>query len=244
MVTNATIASTVQKLDPGKLIALYELDLTSIGGGYLYFTENSTTSGTTVGLNGVTYIPIDCETEGFEFSGEGQMPRPKFRISNVQQSLVAEINAYEDLIGAPLTRRRTFAKYLDDGAAADSNAQFPIDVWVVERKTAQNRAFIEWELSAYMDVQGTNLPKGQILRDTCLHVYRSFEDPSFDYANATCPYTEEGVGNMFERDGTPTVTSGDDVCGKKYSDCGLRYNAKSDVLPTRAFPSVSKVRVT
>jgi len=240
MTTNAKIASTIQKLAPGKLVTLFELDMTSLGGTTIYFTENVTTAGAIVELNSVEYTPIDCKAEGFEVTGEGVIPQPTFTISNVSQSLVAEIVSYDDLVGAILTRRRTFAKYLDDGDEADSNAQFPVDIWRVQQKTQQNKFFIEWKLTAYMDYEGTYLPKEQVLRDTCTHIYRVWDGSAFDYTDATCPYTG---ASCFERDGTPTVTEEDDDCGKRYSDCKLRYPLKADVLPTRAFPNVAKVRV-
>ena len=91
-----------------------------------------------------------------------------------------------------------------------------------------------------MDYEGTYLPKGQVLRDTCTHIYRVYTDGEFVYTNATCPYTG---ANYFKRDGSSTETASEDVCGKKYSDCKLRYPLKSDVLPTRAFPNVARIRV-
>lgn len=238
MTTNIKIASEIQKLAPGKLVALYELNMTGFGGTTIYFTENATVDGAIVQLNGVAYIPIDCKSEGFEYSGTGSLPRPKITIANVSQSLVAEIAAYDDLVGAVLTRRRTFAKYLDDGSAADSNAQFPTDIWVIERKSMQNKFFIEWELSAYLDSEGTVLPKGQVLRDTCLLGYRIYVAGAFVYTNATCPYTG---ANYYKRNGDSTGNPALDICGKKLSDCVLRFPNAS--LPLSSFPSVSKARV-
>ena len=238
MTYNAKIAKSNQTAAPGQLIHLYELDLTDLGGGISYFTEN-TLSGSSVYFNGVEYVPIDCETEGWELTGD-QPPRPKFRIANTSKALMSEIYAYEDLLGAKVTRRRTYRKYLDGEAEADSNAQFPVDIFVVQQKTAQNKIYVEWELSAYIDQSNVKLPKRHRLRDTCTHRYRSWTGSVFSYTNATCPYTGT---NYFKRDGSVT-TAANDNCGKKLSDCKLRYpNRMTDELPTRSFPSVAKVRV-
>lgn len=237
MTTNAKIASDNQEFSPGQLVTLYELDMTSLGGTTVYFVE-ATLSGAAVVFNGVTYTPIDCQTEGWEYNGQ-ELPRPKFRIANTNQALMAEIYAYDDLLGAVLTRRRTYSKYLDGQSEADPNAQFPLDIYVVERKTMQNKFYIEWELSAYMDFQGTRIPKRRILRDTCTHRYRTY-DGGFVYTNATCPYTGTGY---YTRGGVAT-TAANDACGKRWTDCKLRYPNLTDELPTRAFPSVAKTRIT
>jgi lambda family phage minor tail protein L len=145
---------------------------------------------------------------------------------------------YNDLLGGHLYRYRTFKKYLDGESHADSNIYFPEDIYVLDKKTGHNKIFIEWELSAYLDFQGTYIPKRQIIRDTCTHVYRTWSVDEFDYTNATCPYTGS---DYFKRDGS--VTDADlDECGKKLSDCILRFGETGD-LPTRAFPMVSRVRI-
>jgi len=237
MTTNAKIKQSNQEFTPGELVTLYELDMTDLGGTTMYFTD-TTLSGASVVFNGVTYVPIDVETDGWEYDGK-QLPRPKIRIANTNKVLMAEIYAYGDLLGAVLTRRRTYTKYLDGQPDADPNAQFPVDVYVVEQKTLQNKFMVEWELSAYMDYTGTKIPKGRLLRDTCTHIYRKWTGSVFDYTKATCPYTGT---NYFKKDGTVT-TAANDSCGRKYSDCKLRYPNKDDELPTKAFPSIARTRV-
>ena len=90
-----------------------------------------------------------------------------------------------------------------------------------------------------MDQEGRKLPGRQVLKDACTHIYR-FPDGmgDFDYTNATCPY----VGtDYFEATGASTNDPALDKCGKKLSDCRLRFG-QHGVLPTRAFPGVARVR--
>lgn len=240
MTVYSKLYDDVSQFDPGRLVTLYELNMTAFGGGTSYFVEDTTASGAIIYFDGQPYIPIPCETTGFEIKSGDAMPRPTFTISNVSKSLQATVYAYNDLIGSILTRKRTYAQYLDDGSDPDTSAVFASDIWVVEQKTAHNKELISWSLSAYLDCEGIKLPRRQIIRDTCLHTYRTYSGGAFDYTNVTCPYTGS---SYFEKDGTPTGSASEDVCGRRMSDCKLRYPLKTDELPLWSFPTVAKTRV-
>ena len=236
MSLNATIQDRVQRFDPGQLVELWEVDASDITGGSIYyFTANTTESGTSVLLNGVEYLPIDAEIEGLEHKGDGAQPRPTIRISNVTQTFTAAIVSLNDMVGAKVTRRRTYRRYLDDGDEADSTIQFPTDVYYIERKKTHNALFVEWELVSIIDQASRQLPARQILRDICSHTYRVWDGVSaFDYTDATCPYTGDLV---FDENGD-TTTSGLDACGKRLFDCNLRF--VDDEKPFYGFPGVSR----
>lgn len=236
--TNSKIKSDIQQLNVGsEYVELYALDATSFGGGIYYFTP-MTSGGGKVIFNGVEYSPLPVEVEGFEWDGTGKMPRPLIRVSNVNLTFVALITTYNDLVGAKLTRRRTYAKYLDLGSEPDPNAQFPKDIFYIERKTRHNKYQIEWELKAAVDLESVLIPKGQLL-DLCSHRYRRYDDDlsTFDYSNATCPYTG---ANSFDAEGNASADA-DDVCGKKLFDCQLRFTGTTTELPFRGFPGVGKL---
>lgn len=293
MTVNEKVASDIQELSPGRLIELYQLDLTVIGGDTtLYFTPVTEEDNTPITFNSLSYIPIHLETTGWDVSGEGQLPRPIITVSNVLLSFSSYIIDLNDMVGARLTRLRTFKKYLDGESEADPTATFPTDMFVIERKISEDKYTVSFELSAYMDVQGTQIPKRQIIRDTCLHSYRIYSSGgAFDYTNATCPYTKEHAisPSYFDKSGDYTSTASEDRCGKRLGDCTLRFacnrlsggetitiadnapvgpstddywletsllpntlyiwsgsawlEVKPEPLPTRAFPSVAKLRI-
>lgn len=242
MSLNADIASDVQQPSLGKLVSLYIIDCTSLGGSVHRFVP-ATISGVAVVFNSLTYLPIDVECTGFEYTSKGQLPRPKIKLSNTTNTMFGVVAQYDDLLGAEVTRRRTFEKYLDGQPSADPLAKFPDDVYTIERKVGQNKYAIEWELSAYMDFEGKFLPKRQVLRDTCVWRYRVWDSTTstFNYDDVECPYTSTSVSGMFKKDGTPTTISGEDVCGKRLSDCDLRYG--NDPFPFSGFPGVGKLHV-
>lgn len=268
MTLDSNIASDVQEFDVGNYVELYEFDLTSIGGSIGRFTPHTkvtdqtaasrltfgdspltvgddslilSSAGSTVDMvyfAGEYYVPINCKVEGFEMNSRKQLPRPVFTVSIMGDkgyALRSLIRSYDDLIGVPFTRRRTLEKYL----FTETAIEFPQDIYVVERKIHQNNMVVQWELSAFMDHQGKKLPNRLILKDTCTHVYRYYSTTTgtFDYTRATCPYT----GSSYYDATGASVTISNDKCGKRISDCKLRF--PSSALPTRAFPGVSRVRI-
>lgn len=235
MTTNAKIKSDIQKLNiQSELIELYELDATSLGGSTYYFVPG-TVSGTAVVFNGITYSPLPVEVTGMDWDSDGKLPRPKIRVANVNLTFGAFVNAYNDGIGAKITRKRTFRKYLDEQAEADPNAEFPHDVFYIEQKTAQNKFYIEWELVAPVDIEGRFVPKGQVIA-ICPRIYRRWDGEEFVYNdNNQCPYTGT---DYFTEQGVAT-TSGNDRCGKKLRDCELRF--PNQVLPFKGFPGVGQI---
>ncbi len=62
---------------------------------------------------GDVYTSFPVEADGFEWSGKGSIPRPTLTVANITSYLSGILDTYEDLIGSKVTRKRTFAKYLD-----------------------------------------------------------------------------------------------------------------------------------
>jgi len=232
------IAARNQEAEAGDLVALFALDLAALGGPTLHFTSTQN-DGNAINFGGIVYTPIDFEAQGFDYSGTGGLPTPSLRIGNAEKIVSALIAQYGDLVGALATRIRTYRRYLDGEAEADPTAFFPPDVFVINRKAIQNKVFVEWELAAAFDAEGTQLPRRQVLREICTHRYRRFEEATlqFDYTDATCPYAGDP---SFDEVGTIT-SDPQDRCGKRIFDCRLRFG-QNGVLPARFFPGAGVVR--
>lgn len=233
------INSTAQSPSPGEYVELFDLDLTSIGGTTVERFTLSRLEGGPVLWNGHQYSPVDVQASGFEWNGQGQLPRPKISVPRMNTVFAALVQEFDDLVGAKVTRTRTFRQFLDDGALPDPGAYFSLDIYLVERKTIQNKSFIEWELSASLDQEGRMIPGRQVIRDTCTHTYRRWDvdTETFDYSKASCPFN---AAVYFDRLGQSSGASGD-KCGKRLSDCKLRFGMYG-TLYTRAFPGAGKVR--
>jgi lambda family phage minor tail protein L len=231
-----TVTQVLQSLEPDTKVELFSLNGAAFGAGIYYFT--TTPSDTAIVFNGVSYPFVAVKTSGWEWNGRGTLPRPKVEAAGMNTVLRQMVRQYGDLVGAIVTRTRTFARFLDTGTEPDPTAVLPQDIFRIEQKTQDTGDLIEWELSAYLDQQGDQLPARVVLRDTCLHTYRKWNGSAFVYTNVTCPYVG---GSYFQADNASTGSAALDVCGKRVSSCKLRFGANNP-LPGRFFPGVARAR--
>lgn len=190
----AVPVSELQKIAPSSIIELFELQLvTALHGANTTFRFHAGTNDVSNGdviWAGNTYQRYPIEVEGFEYSGNGQLPRPKIRVSNIFGTITAILltvnntSSGNDLNGAKLTRIRTLARYLDAAnftggtnpyGTPDPTAEFPREIYYLDRKVSENRDIVEWELAAAFDLAGVRAPKRQCIANRCQWVYRSTE---------------------------------------------------------------------
>lgn len=228
------ISADIQKLAPGSLVDLFELDATNIGGEVIRWHNGVNGLGNDVVWQGNTYSRFPVQASGFAKNGKGALPRPVIRVANISGLVGALVRELDDLAGAKVTRRRTFAKYLDavnfaaGNPMADPNVGFPDEVWFVDRKVSESGVFVEFELSSAFDVAGVKLPRRQCIQNTCTWLYRGAE----------CGYAG---GPVADRTDTPTTDPAQDRCSKRLTGCRLRFGENAE-LPYGAFPGVGLIR--
>jgi lambda family phage minor tail protein L len=76
--------SDLQAIAPSAVIELFELELTTALHGYddiirFHAGSNDNNYGEII-WNGNPYLQFPVEAEGFEYTGNGQLPRPKLRL--------------------------------------------------------------------------------------------------------------------------------------------------------------------
>lgn len=230
------ITSDVQRLAPGAHIALYDIDMSAIGGGILRYVPGNLGSSE-VRWKGHVYMALPIDADGFERSGRGQLPTPTLTVAR-DVLVAAAVVTFDDLRGAKVVRWRTLVQYLDGQPAADPNQHFPPDIFRIERKVIQNRMMIRWELSADIDQQGRMIPGRVATKNHCGWIYRHWTGAGFSYSTSphACPYTGPA---MFEHNGNPTGNPALDRCGKRLSDCKLRFKGP---LPGGFFPGIQPGR--
>ena len=218
-----SLAFELGNLTPSAMVVLFEIDLSKIlesksipnltadaeAVGFkgnvdnvLRFHNNIKVFNSKIIWNGNDYYPVPIQAQGFENSSRGTLPTPTLSISSQSEENVTlisllkhEILKIGDIIGAKVTRRRTFAKYLDwanfqfqteisgrpfspqiqelpDGYEPDPNAELPKDVYFIERKTGENKTSIQYQLSSILDLEGTMLPRRTVISDRCSFAYR------------------------------------------------------------------------
>ena len=221
----AVPVSDLQQIAPSAIIELFELELNATQHGvtetyYFHAGVNATGSNGDIIWNSQAYMRFPLEAEGFEYSGQGQLPRPKLRISNILGTITALILTLPSgLEGAKVTRIRTLARYIDGVnfpggtnpyGSPDSTAEFPREIFYIDRKTVETRDVIEFELAAVFDLIGVRAPKRQCVSNVCQWKYRG---PDCGYA-----------GNAyFNTNNQPVATLALDACGKQLSSCELRF---------------------
>lgn len=229
----ASIASDIQKLTPGDLVELFTLDATSIGGPVHNFHAGTNNLFKTIVFGGVAYVPWPVDASGFEMTTKGASPTPTVRIANIT-SLVSELcRTLNDIVGAKVTRRRTFARYLDAvnfpsgvNPNADPLAKFPDEIWYIQRKVNESKIFVEFELSSASDVEGVMLPRRQVISNCCTWKYRGPE----------CGY----VGTAyFDLNDVSTTDPSKDQCSKRLVGCKRRHGQYSE-LPFGGFPGTGR----
>ena len=258
--TNAAIANAVQEISPSALIELFQLELnvTQHGVAETYYFHAGTNSNDYQELiwNAQPYMALPIEVEGFEYTGQGTLPRPKMRISNLMGTITALILTLpEGLEGAKLTRIRTLARFIDAAnfksddylltednfalmyedstfiyqevgnpfGTPDPTAEFPREIYFVDRKSAENRDVVEFELASAFDMAGIRAPKRQCIT-RCQWVYRSAE----------CSYTGT---NYFNASDAPVGNASEDVCGKRVDSCKARFGQNAE-LPHGGFVGI------
>lgn len=234
-----TIQTEQQKLAPTALIELYEVKLKDAPADEEPFRFHTGTSGvsTNVIWKGKEYVALPIETEGFDINTQGSLPRPKLRVANVNGIFSALLRETDDLIGATVTRRRTFVRYLDavnfpDGnPTADPTQEFPADLWFVDKKTTETRYVIEWELASAYDLQGVKLPRRQVIQNYC----------QWGYRDGNCNYQ----GGYIDKNNKPCTFKKDDTCVKTLQACEAHFYhwlGPTTVLPFGGFPGATRSR--
>lgn len=230
----ATIASEIQLLSPTAMMELFVLDLGRRGGGAFYFHAGTNELNGDVVWQGQTYVRMPISATGFDKRSTGALPRPVIQVSNINGIMGAQARDFGDFLGCKLTRKRTFARFLDAVNFTNGNLEAAPDqalldeVWFFDRKSNENATLLEFELASAMDMQGVMLPRRQIIQNCCAWVYRSPE----------CAYAGPAVAKV---DDTPTTDMTLDKCSKKLSGCKLR-NGPNGILPYGGFPGCGLVR--
>ena len=176
------IITDLQKINPSAIIELFTLTLDNTLHGastvYRFHNGSSLVSNGDIVWAGNSYVKMPIKAEGFAFT-KGQLPRPKLVVSNALGTITAilltvnQTTTGNDLTGSTVTRIRTLARYLDAAnfpggtnplGTPDPTAEFPQEIYKIDRKSAENREIVEFELAAVFDLAGIRAPKRQCTR--------------------------------------------------------------------------------
>ena len=174
----AVPVSSLQSINPGAIIELFTLTLDSTLHGsstvHRFHNGSNMNANGNIVWAGNTYEKFPIQCEGFDFGSTGTLPRPTISVSNIFGTITALLQAANqttvgnDLNGTKLVRIRTLAKFLDavnfEGninpyGTPDPNAEFPQEIYFLDRKITENRDLVQWEAISALDLVNVKLPK-------------------------------------------------------------------------------------
>lgn len=225
-----SVSAELANLNPSAIVTFFEIDVTNVmdsnnisslgveadaygvtqdvQDNILRFHNSINVFNSFLKWQGNTYYPAPIQGEGFETSSRGTLPTPTLTIATQgsQKDLMGllrhQIRKFGDVVGAKVTRIRTFAKYLDVdnflavdaegkvspnalqdmatenlgeipvGFEPDPYAELPRDVYYIERKESENKSILRYQLSSNLDLEGIQIPKRMILANRCMFDYR------------------------------------------------------------------------
>ena len=177
------VFSDIQKPNPSAIIELFTLTLDSALHGsatvYRFHAGTNLNANGKIVWAGNDYLRFPVQATGFAYQ-RGQLPRPTLTVSNMGSPSISAIlltvnqtTAGNDLTGAKVIRIRTMARFLDavnfsgnsnPFGTPDPTAEFRRQKYLIDRKSAENREVVEFELAAPTDLAGVKLPKRQCTR--------------------------------------------------------------------------------
>lgn len=210
--SSRNLKNEASKLEPSTLIQLFEIDISEIligdklektlkdseffnvnipSNNIFRFHNNVTLTNTNIVFQGNTYIAMPIEASGYETNSKGQAATPKLGLA-VKDDGVPEFRQLkslmrdlEDLIGAKVTRIRTFTKYLDSTnsfikdnkkllsqSEPDPYAFFTPDIYFVDRKSSETSTAMELELASFINYDKIKLPQRILNATRCPWTYR------------------------------------------------------------------------
>jgi len=179
---SSSVISDIQSINPSSIIELFTLTTTTALHGsdatYRFHAGSNLNSNGEIVWAGNTYQRFPVQAEGFAYQ-KGQIPRPTLSVSNVIGTItsillaVNETTTGNDLTGATVTRIRTLARFIDavnfpgnvnPFGTPDPNAEFPQEIYTIDRKSQETREMVSFELAAPIDLAGVRAPKRQCTR--------------------------------------------------------------------------------
>jgi lambda family phage minor tail protein L len=164
------------------------------------------------------YHAVAIQAKGFEFNSKGSIAAPTLSIvigdENIPKliELKTALRLLGDLTGGIVRRYRTFAKFLDaenwdinglpNGFIPDPNSYLTEDVYYIDRKTADNKNVLEYELTSLANLEGVKLPNRLVLSDRCPFTYRG-EGCLYEYYDSSDSHFQRK--NAIEHSGAETI---------------------------------------
>ena len=197
---NKKVASEAMSLEPSQILEFYliyygwpedqnsVLALTPMRPGMSRPNGSSTLSASRIVWQGQEFVSYPMETSGFEVKGDNSLPRPRLKVANIEYAISKYLKVHNNLIGAKVVRKRTFARFLDDvnfpagknpywnvdtqNSEASPTSYLPDQTYYINRRTTETKDLVELELSTVFELDNKFLPNRNVYSKYCTWIYR------------------------------------------------------------------------
>lgn len=225
---NVKFENCLQRLYPGSIITLIEVDATKFG-GQIYrmhsenvrYTPEELLEAQKTGVlppkeiifRGNAYGARPFGISGIGFTGNGKAEKPKLTLSNLDSRISAMIRSYNGMMQAKVTIWITAAELMDEAGNVEDGAYRKL-VYYVERPSMVNKSIAEFELTSPYDMDGIMIP-ARVTQSVCYWAQRNWYR-----SGKGCGYN----GNrMFDKDNKPVSDPSLDRCAGTVTACKLRF---------------------
>jgi len=184
---------------------------------------------------GLQYIPLAIESEGFDVLGDGKMARPKIRVANKNNIITNLLQNNKDLTHAKIVRKKVQVKFLDDDnfdggnpfGVADSKAELLSEEWIMGRKTQESKILVEFELNSPLDLENFSVNARGIQARFCYWQYRGegcrYQGLPIEQADGT-PFRDTNDNLIVPNYTAPTDPNGVQAESDFWSDVSVTWN--------------------
>ena len=215
------VADSLLDLQPTAILELFRVFPDKVNKPTLFLGfHGGTIFNKSITWQGVQYLPLSMESEGFDIFGDGKLARPKLRILNKDYIITNFLQNYNDLVNAKIVRKRVSVKYLDDinfdggnpFGIADPKAELTDETWLVGRKTQESKVFVELELASPLDLESFNVNYRDVVSKFCYWKYRGegcrYAGLPVEQANES-PFIDNNGSTVVPSYNPPTGAGGD-----------------------------------
>ena len=241
--SNQKINAELFSLEPTALLEFFVIcyDYVNTPDDKLYIHGGTKGINGPVYWQGIEYLPFPIQSSGFESKGDGSLPRPKLMVSNQDFFVSNLIRRYNNLVGAKVIRKRTFVKFLDNQnfsdnknpyGSADATAGLEDQVFYILRRSAENRAVVEFELSSPLEIEDVTFPKRSVIARYC----------GFHYRGNGCKYAGNPVADANDMRLGKAIDFGSGLVRRYYTGAGSIIPSEStfkNIVANSTFSSES-----
>lgn len=167
---STAVSPELQSLEPSAEIELFKLTFDKNVNGQTiapyYYHAGTNEVKTNIVFNKIEYVALPVKITGFNKTGRGTLPRPKFEIANTNHAISALI-LLNNPLHAEILRIKTCKKFLDavnfssgTNSTADPTAIYEADDrWYVDRVLSEDPSTVVFELVGKIDMTNVRLPK-------------------------------------------------------------------------------------